>query len=224
MVSSITTNLLGDRRLILNKLNEFKLFNCLGSTPFNSKASPSSSFNATIEMAKECNLYILILSNLYGYKLDNGKSATEIEFDSAYSNDPTKILVFYKKNGELIDKDQGKFIDKVTNYYSGYWRTTYTKKKELKKYLVSSITSWLTERASLNNTLNYFDHFLRIAKNIKPEPTANINYSVNDSFIEIEYISFGKHQLAQFDKKMIYNDFWNSIRSLRDQFEKWNQE
>jgi len=223
MVSSTTTDLVDDRLKVLEILSDYKLLNCVGVEPFNSTTYSGSSAFITKEFSRKCNIYILLLSNEYGFELRNGKSATESEFDSAYENDPTKILVFLKNNDGPMNSKQKAFIERVTNYYNGYWRVKYETLDELKFKLSNSIEAWLKDRANLNNDLNYFDHFIRIAKNIKPEPTALIYYRLTKNSIDIEYESFGSIQMIQFDKKKVYNEFWSCIHSLSEQFELWNK-
>lgn len=224
MVSSTTHFLLDDRKEILNFFNNYQFFNCLGSGIFNNNSNSASSWYSSLNYAKNSNLYILILSFSYGFVLKNGKSATEIEFDAAYANDPTKILVFHKLSMNRIEPKQQKFIKKVTDYYSGYWVSNYNNKLELKNKFENSLQLWIKERASFNGSLNYFDHFIRIAKNIRSGSNSNVNYRVTQKEIELEYKSFDSHVIIHFEKKSIYKDFWSCIYSLKLKLDKWEKE
>ena len=94
-------------------------------------------------MARESDFYILILGGRYGDEVFPGKSATEVEFDAAYKNDPTKILVFLKEANESIEQKQRDFIERITKYKSGYLYNSYKYTHELsdmiKKALIDLI-------------------------------------------------------------------------------------
>lgn len=225
MVSSTAEDLLIERYAIneLVELNDF--FEIVGSSPYNKNSLPSSSAFATREIAKYCDIYVLLLGNKFGYELKNGKSATEVEFESAYGADPTKILVFLKDlDDNEVEEKQRIFIRRVTDYYSGYWRTTFKNETELKDIFIDSLMVWIKERANLSGNLNYFDHFIRVAKQLQPEPTAQIFYKITPILIEIEYHSFGKIGIIHFNKEKVYNDFWGCVNSIEDFFLSWKQQ
>ncbi len=69
----------------------------VGSTPYDTASVAESSGNTTVKLARECDLYILILGNKYGMETAENKSATEVEYDAAIKDDPTKVMVFLKK-------------------------------------------------------------------------------------------------------------------------------
>lgn len=223
MISSTVSDLEGERDAVKNAFNNIEFVELLGVHPVNTTSLAGNARTLTVDMAKSCALYLLIIGKEFGLELQSGKSATEIEFDAAFRSDPTKILVFKKDfdSSVIIDYRQQKFIDRVCNYYSGYWRSSFKYTHELKDLVINSFTVWLNERAGIGNDLDYLDHFIRIAKQIKPEPNAIIYYKLAKDFVELEYSFFGANHIIQFSRQQIYQDFWGSISELQEQFERW---
>lgn len=223
MISSTVVDLEGERDAVKEAFKNIEFVELLGVDPVNTSSFAGNARSLTKNMANECDLYLLIFGKEFGLELPNGKSATEIEFDAAFRNDPTKILVFKKEvdSAITIDTRQQKFIDKVCNYYSGYWRASFKYTHELKSLILNSFIIWLKKRASIGNSLDYLDHFIRIAKQIKPEPNAIVYYKLAKDFVELEYSFFGVSHTIQFNREEIYKDFWGCISELQEQFEQW---
>lgn len=223
MISSTVVDLEGERDAVKEAFKNIEFVELLGVDPVNTSSLAGNARSLTKNMANECDLYLLILGKEFGLELPSGKSATEIEFDAAFRNDPTKILVFNKEfdSSIIIDKRQQKFIDKVCNYYSGYWRSSFKYTHELKELTLNSFLTWLKERASIGNSLDYLDHFIRIAKQIKPESNSIVYYKLAKDFVELEYNFFGMSHTIQFNREQIYKDFWGCISELQEQFEQW---
>lgn len=221
MVSSTVTDLQGERDAIRRAFASNNLVELIGAQPLNHAAIAGHSKGVTRAMARECDLYILILGSKFGMDAGNGKSATEIEYDEAYRTDPSKILVFLKESADTVEPEQQKFIKRVCNYYSGYWRPTFKYTHELQELSLKSFGHWLKDRASLGKNINYLDHFVRLAKQNKPEPTAQVYYQIAKDYVEIQYEFFGKNYAVHFDRADIYSDFWGCLSSIYDQFEVW---
>lgn len=221
MVSSTVNDLLAERDATLKAFEEIPFVELVGAEPLNDTAIAGNSRLETTRMARECDLYILILGSRFGFKVGNGKSATEIEFDAAIKADPTKILVFKKESNEVPDEKQQIFISKVSSYYNGYWRTSFKHTHDLQTYIKKSFIKWLKERASIGTGLNYLDHFVRMAKQMSPEPNAQIFYKVTEEDVELEYILFGKNYEIHFTREEIYKNFWGCFNQLSIQFERW---
>ena len=217
MISSTVKDLLGERKCISDLFSKIEFVNLIGAVPYAETSVPVSSARNTVTMAKSCDLYILILGHEFGFERKDGKSATEIEFDAAYHDDPTKILVFLKEDDSKLDPRQANFIKRVSDYYSGYWRTSFQYTYELQEIVQNSFMLWLKQRASLGSSLTYLDHFIRLAIQIKPEPNAVVYYSVKKDYIDLEYHFFGKVLSIQFNKEQIYHDFWGCLYSLEEQ-------
>jgi hypothetical protein len=224
MLSSTVTDLIGERDAIKSIFKEIDIVELEGCDPVNENSVAGSSRITTIDIARQSDLYILILGSKFGLELMNGKSATEVEFDAAFKSDPTKILVFLKQPLTDLDDKQKEFIEKVQNYYNGYWRTSFTYTHDLQVLVRTSFTKWLKERASIGYDLNYLDHFVRMAKQRKPEPTANVYYKVSEDLVELEYRFWNSKKLIQFSKPEIYKNFWGCLSALEDQFDVWIDE
>lgn len=221
MISSTITDLVGDRDAIKKGFENISLVELIGADPINEAALAGNARIVTTSMARNCDLYILILGNRFGFDVGNGKSATEIEFDAALRDDPTKILVFRKESTEEPEERQKKFIEKVCSYYNGYWRTSYLHTHDLQTYVKTSFAKWIKERASIGTGLTYLDHFVRLAKQISPEPNAKINYKVTDNDVELEYVFFNRSHEIHFSKRELYINFWGCFNELSNQFDRW---
>lgn len=223
MISSTVSDLEGERDAVKSAFDGVEFVELVGVDPVNNASLAGNPRTLTTGIARSCDLYILILGKEFGLPLQNEKSATEIEFDAAFKDDPTKILIFKKEfNSSItIDPRQQKFIDKVCDYYRGYWRTTFKFTHQLKELVLNSFTIWLKERASIGTGLDYLDHFIRIAKQMKPEPNAIVYYKLAKDLVELEYCFFDESHIIQFSRKQIYDDFWGCTNALQEQFEKW---
>lgn len=223
MISSTVSDLEGERDAVKSAFYDIKFVELIGVQPVNIASTAQNPKSLTVGLANSCDLYLLILGEHFGLELSNGKSATEIEFEAAFKSDPTKILVF-KKDFDLskkIDLRQQNFIDRVCDYCHGYWISNFKYSHELKKLVEDSFMQWLKERASIGNDLDYLDHFIRVAKQMKPEPNAIVYYKLAKDFVELEYNFFGGSYTIQFSKQQIYKDFWGCISKLQEQFEIW---
>lgn len=221
MISSTTDDLREEKTEVGAILEKLPIIKAVGSEPIASASVGRSSFIHSKELAEQCALYILILGANYGYETNDGRSATEVEFDAAYSSDPTKILVFEKVTNMPVELKQQKFIDKVTDYYSGYWRRTFTNTSELCLLVMDSFESWLEERAGIKVKLNCFDQFIRYAIQRSPFPGAQILYSLSEDVIELKYNFMGKYHPVHFSKDQIFKDYWGSMAQLEKLFLKW---
>lgn len=226
MISSTVSDLEAERDAAQKVFKEIPLVELVGADPLNNTAFSGNSRFVTAGMAKECDLYILILGNRFGYDVGNGKSATEIEFDMALRDDPTKILVFKKDYSEDPELKQKIFIDKVSSYYNGYWRTSFKHTHDLQTFINNSFSTWLKERASIGTGLTYLDHFVRLARQTLPEPNAQVYYKVTENDVELEYVFFKQSHEIHFTRQQIYANFWGCFNELYNQFDRWldNQE
>lgn len=223
MVSSVIDGLQGERDAIKEAFKDIPFVELIGATPFNNTATSGSSSYATLEMARNCDLYILILSEKYGYKVKGDKSATEAEYDEAIKDDPTKILVFLRDNGKIIEKEQQEFINRVSNYYDGYFRPTFQYTHQLKDMAIESFAEWLKNRAELGNRLTVLDHFIRTARQILPSDTAKVYYRTTEDYVEFEYHINGSDNTIQFSNREVSNNFWGCINELQVKCDEWSK-
>lgn len=224
MISSLGLKLKDERLALKEALKDNAFVELLGSDPFSEASISGSPAQETLRIARECDLYILILSESFGFELPDGKSATEVEFDTAFQADPTKILVFIKKDlkDDDVEPAQLTFIKRVCDYFRGYWRTEFSNTGELTDLAKQSFQIWLKKRASLGTDLTYLDHFVRIAKQERPEPNAEVLYTVTKHEVKITYKYFKQTYTIVFDAKEIYRNFWGCISQLLLKFREWN--
>lgn len=223
MVSSTVEDLKGERDAIQQLFNNNPIFELLGAKPYISTSVASSSAITTINMAKDCNLYILILGDKFGFELEDGRSATEVEFDTAFKQDPTKVLVFLKKTSDALEARQSEFIKKVSNYYSGYWRVEFQYTHELQNLVNESVLEWLKDRASLNKRVSYCEHFIREAIRLKPTDETKIYYKVQENILEIEYQAMGQSRSIHYNRIDVYKDFWKCLYELKNDIDRWTE-
>ena len=220
MVSSTIKDMLSDRKAVIDAFSELPFVQIIGAEPIKNRTYSSSPYLATIDMAKNCDFFILLLGYRYGYEIRSGKSATEVEFDAAYEDNPTKILIFQKEYPEKQiepEPEQKRFIAKVSDYYKGYWVTKYNSVDNLKELVLNSFFSLLKERASIGFKLSYFDHFIRCVIQRKIVPNIQVFYAVKEDLIEIEYKIFGRSWTIHFNKQQVYKDFWGCVAYLEEQ-------
>lgn len=223
MISSVINGLEAERHAIKECLNDIQFVKLIGASPYNNTARSASSAYATIEMARTCDLYILILSEKYGTEILGCQSATEAEFNAAFKDDPTKIMVFRKESTDTIEEKQKKFIDRVSNYYSGYFRPSFKYPDQLKDMILDSFTEWLVNKAQLGRKLNHKDHFVIVAKQILPLDGIKVYYKVTEEFVEIEYPIAGTTKAIHFDNISLANDFWGCVNELQLQCNEWSR-
>lgn len=220
MISSTVTDLQAERDAVEHVFRKYNFVELVGAGNLNTSATASNSLTHTLALAKTCDLYILILGGRFGWELESGKSATEIEYDTAIKHDPTKVLIFLKEGIEVEDK-QLRFINRVSDYFGGYWRTPFKYSHELNIKVESSFLNWLKERAGIGKELSYVDHFVRIAIQSKPVPDAVVQYRVTLNDVQFDYDFFGSTRNITFDRTRIYRDFWGCISELNQTFIRW---
>jgi len=194
---------------------QFEFVQLIGSAPFNNFSLAGSSARSTVKMAKECDVYILILSEKYGMELDNGKSATEVEYDAAILDDPTKVMIFKKNTVNQVEKKQQDFIAKVSNYYSGYFRASFNYSHELQQVVKNSFFHWLSDRTQVENNLNIIDHYIRVIKGIIDLSVGEIFYKTTKEDVEIEFSYNGTDYSFLCRRTEIRRNFWASVNEFQ---------
>lgn len=208
-----------DRDAVLKLFEKYPFVEIVGAKPVQ-KSYSANPYTNTLDMAESCDFYILLLGARYGYEIRPGVSATEAEFDRAYQSNPTKILVF-KNSSNQPELKQDVFINKVGDYYKGYWVSEYEYSHDLQSLVEESFLHLLKERASIGPRLSYVDHFLRLAVQRRPTQDALVYYSVNKDIVELNYEWGTKSHIIQFKRERINSDFWGCISELEKQFATW---
>lgn len=224
MVSSRVEELAAERDAILGLYQNHPMIEIVGAAPYASSSASSSSALETQRLARECDLYILLLGKSFGFEYTDGRSATEIEYDAAYKDDPTKILVFLKETEEEPDEKQAAFIKKVCDYYNGYWRTTFKYSHTLAKMVEESVLTWIRDRASLGKKVSYCEHFIRQAIQLKPTSDTQVYYRVTTEYVELEYKYMKFSNVQHFERKSVFSNFWGCLNEVQVRIEGWCSE
>lgn len=219
MLSSTILDMETDRDAIVKMFKKYPFVELVGAKPIQ-KSVPSNPYAYTLNLAESCDFYILLLGERYGFEIRQGVSATEAEFDQAVKTNPTKVLVF-KNTSVSPEQKQLKFINKVGDYYKGFWISEYAYTDILQEVVEESFLALLKEKASIGKKLSYVDHFLRLAIQRYPVQDASVYYSVNKDFVDLTYEVHGISHTVQFDRKAINKDFWGCISFLEEQFAHW---
>lgn len=221
MLSSTISDLVEERLSIQAALSPLGLFEVEGVAPGGSTLSGAGSpLTRTADLAANCDAYLLVLGPRYGFETSLGKSATELEFDAAYRDDPTKVLVM-QKAGVTPEARQEVFISRVLDYHKGYLVSRFLSPTEAGEVAAESLTRWIRERAAVGRRLDYFDHFIRVASQRFPFPGSKATYAVTDEHVEIDYAVLGTKYSVHFDKAELNADFWGCVTILEHRFEAW---
>lgn len=223
MISSTVADLVDDREAAADGLRSTGLVEIVGVAPGATPSTSSSPFLATIDLARRCELYVLILGRRYGFETASGQSATEAEYLAAYKADPTKVIVLRKRTGR-VDAKQKKFINLVTDYHKGYFVNSYVESTETEDIVRAAFERWIIDRAAIGRGLNYFDHFIRLVVQRQPFPGVNAEYRVSEKTVELSYRLPNRIRTLHFEKQNLYADFWGSFAHLEDAFESWRNE
>lgn len=223
MLSSTIADLPEERAVIGKALNSTDTVELVGMNPGETPSRAGSPYYETVNLAEDCGLYFLILGGRYGYVTELGKSATQLEYEAAYRQDPTKIIVM-RKVVEEVEPRQAEFIAQVEDYHKGYLVNRFHTIEEAAERSVAAYRSWLLDRASIGRKLDFFDHFVRIASQRSPFPGAHAEYRLSDDRVELTYTVVGRVYSIHFEKIALYSDFWGSVLHLEKRFELWRSE
>ena len=220
MLSSTISDLIPERDRIVDRLQSTGLVEVVGMTPAKLPSRGGSSFIETTDLAADCDLYVLVLAERYGFVTNLGKSATEVEYEAAYRSDPTKVIIL-RKDGVTPSAEQQTFIDRVEDYHHGYFVNRFMTSAEAGDAALQAFLSWLRDRAAIGRRLDYFDHFIRIASQRSPFPGAKAEYRTTVDRIELRYTVVDKVYSVHYDKKALYADFWGNVFDLERRFDEW---
>lgn len=226
MISSVVRNLEAERDALLNlfRNEKYSFVELIGANPFDSASTAASSGNATVSFARDCDLYILILGKDYGMETMEGKSATEVEYDAAIKSDPTKVLVFLKNTGEAIDTKQQSFIGRVSDYYNGYFRTSFQYSHQLQAKVEESFWKWFISRAQVGKKLTNVDHFIRTIKEDILTPDIRLYYQTTERFVEITTCYNGRQLTQHIQSADLQMNFWTNVNRVRREVNKFLEE
>jgi hypothetical protein len=219
MLSSTISDMGADRDAIVKLFEKYPFVKLVGAKPIQQSVAYNPYLH-TLNLAENCDFYILLLGERYGYEIRPGVSATEAEFDQVVKTNPSKVLVF-KNTSVSPEVKQLKFINKVGDYFKGFWISEYAQTHKLQELVEESFLELLKERASIGKKLSNVDHFVRLAIQRFPTQDALVYYSVTKDIVDLTYEVHGTSHTVQFDRSAINRDFWGCISNLVEQFTHW---
>jgi hypothetical protein len=102
-------------------------------------------------MAQQCDLFILIIAQRNGYVMETeGISVVQFEYEVARTQNPQKILVYVKNEVER-EPSLKKFLQKVQDFESGYFRSSFRTPEELYERIHTDVARWLVSQAKQKN-------------------------------------------------------------------------
>lgn len=144
MISSTQIDLQPERDEVERAIRSLHL-QALRAETLGSRSGPSR--QVCLDMARDCDLYVLILGERYGWvDAQTDKSVTELEFEQARRSDETKILI-YRKSDISPEPRQAEFIGRVEDFDEGYFRRPpFTSLKQLGQWVKEDISNWIAGR------------------------------------------------------------------------------
>ena len=105
--------------------------------------------------ARECDIFISILGDKYGWTIPRlGISASEMEFNEAYKDNPEKILVYISAQSK--EPKQQEFAKRIQDFSKGYYRRTpYKDNAQLINGIREDIAEFYKERLDFLRSKGY---------------------------------------------------------------------
>ena len=102
-----------------------------------------------LQEVRQSHIYMGIFKNRYGYipKENNpqGLSVVVLEYQEA-KNNHLPILIFIYKNPTGREHALTRFLEKISDFDKGHWRTQYSTKEELVQFAIDAINHEVTRR------------------------------------------------------------------------------
>jgi len=118
---------------------------------------------ACLKLAKDCDLFILLLGKRYGNP-PNGYSVsvTEMEFEKAQESDPKKIKA-YLKTTQFFERKQVEFIKRARDFRSGLICPEFRTLVELKELVIRDVIDYFVSPKFIDSRLSqsYSPTFLK---------------------------------------------------------------
>jgi len=139
MISSTTDDLLEEREAADIAIRDLKLIRFRAET-FGSVPHPPKVICALL--AEQCDIFVLIIGERYGYIMSDGRSVVEFEYSIARQENPEKILVYVKQG---VDREPllEEFLRCVEDFETGYFRSFFTAAADLRPKIQGDIARWL---------------------------------------------------------------------------------
>jgi len=139
MISSTVEDLVQERDAVTRAIS------ALGLTKFRAEtfgSLPYTPREVCASIAEQCDLFILITGEHYGYIIKEGISVVEFEFNIAHAQNPRKILVYIK---DRVNREPRltKFLERLQDFDDGYFRSLFITPEELYEKIQPDIVRWL---------------------------------------------------------------------------------
>ncbi len=142
MISSTTDDLIEEREAADIAIRELQLTRFRAET-FGSVPHPPKVICELL--AEQCDIFVLILGERYGYIMSDGISVVEFEYSIARKDNPEKILV-YVKQGVGREPLLEEFLRRVEDFENGYFRSFFKAAGDLHPKIQGDIVRWLKSR------------------------------------------------------------------------------
>jgi len=146
MISSTVEDLAQERSAVDTAIRDFRFERFRSESMGSLSRSPEQVCD---EMAMECDLFILIIGEKYGWIIPHlDISVTELEFDVARKDNPGKILVYEKSlNSNARELPADRLLKKATDFTTGYFRAApFENTTELVKRVKDDIAIWISSQ------------------------------------------------------------------------------
>lgn len=142
MISSTTEDLIAEREAADIAIRELQLTRFRAET-FGSVPHPPKVICALL--AEQCDIFVLIIGERYGFIMSDGKSVVEFEYSVARKQNHEKILV-YVKQGVGREPLLEEFLRGVEDFETGYFRSFFKAAGDLRPKIQGDIVRWLKSR------------------------------------------------------------------------------
>ncbi|MBW1852009.1 MAG: DUF4062 domain-containing protein [Deltaproteobacteria bacterium] len=151
-ISSVQKELAEERRAVKDFITNDPLLSRFVSDVFLFEDIPAGDRKPDdiyLEEVEQCDIYLAILGNKYGWKNENGKSPTELEFDHATKTHRER-LVFVKGNDDKArEPDMAKLVSKAARQIT---RRRFSDTPGLIREVYASLVECLENRGALRST------------------------------------------------------------------------
>jgi hypothetical protein len=131
----------------------------------------SSSRNACLDAIDSCDILVSIVGSRGGWKTPSGRLVIDEEYEHARLK-KIPILVFL----ENVDRDAQaqQFVDKISDYVTGYFRVTFESEPDLKSKIESAIEPLIEAHGGSPVNNNEFSKYMELPNQINNETVVRL--------------------------------------------------
>lgn len=204
-------------------------------------ARTNSPEDVCLEEAKNCDVFIGIYKNRYGFiPTENNPdsfSVTELEYSEA-KNANRPILLFYHETSDERDVKLKAFLDKIKNFSQGHYVKKFSNVEELKYLVLQSLVSHFKtltkftkdEKTTLETLVPQLTEYLKVMlKNLEygdpkgiAKPTKLLKFRIKDLYVPPELALSDSKDTVKNDKSLYFKSLamvpfgssWEDIETL----------